>query len=535
MRQAALVPTLAVAALFAFVPGVTAIGPGGWDHAGHGATPAQPSLNGWVFALNTDDPGLLLVGGDFTSAGGVANASQIATWNGTTWGALNGPPIGNGAVNAIAYHAGNVYAGGTFQNAGGDPDADFLAVWNGNGWAPFCNAPGPAFSGNVMALQVLGNTLYVGGTFQNGAGIAAADGLLACDLTTGDSRATVPHDGDISGSVYALAADANGVLYAGGTFTNVEGIDAADHVAAYDGTWHAMGAGSGPKGGAVEDHVRALVANGPEVWIGTDAADVADIATADHVARWDGTEWHAVGTNTAGTDGWFPTTTSINALTIANGLVVAAGSFQNADGVATADNIAYFDGGAWYPIGSNGAGNGPYLGDTRALAVFRGKLYASGNFTSAGGDTKAESLAAYALKLPDARVGNATNGPWTGDGVYSPTGAGESRTQSVAKNHSVTFYVSIQNDGIDAGAFTVTGTGSANGYSVQYFQAATNVTTAVKAGTFSTLNLVPGSAIRLKVVVTRGASSALSARYLVKAVSAAGAPPDAVKVIVTAK
>ena len=39
--------------------------------------------------------------------------------------------------------------------------------------------------GNVKALQIVGPTLYVGGDFQDGAGIEAADYLLACDLASG--------------------------------------------------------------------------------------------------------------------------------------------------------------------------------------------------------------------------------------------------------------------------------------------------------------------------------------------------------------
>ena len=67
------------------------------------------------------------------------------------------------------------------------------------------------------------------------------------------------------------------------------------------------------------------------------------------MARWNGSAWSAVGSNTAGTDGWFPATTFINALTTSGSLVFAAGSFQNANGVATADDIAYFDGGDLAP------------------------------------------------------------------------------------------------------------------------------------------------------------------------------------------
>src|SRR5688572_31613803 len=44
----------------------------------------------------------------------------------------------------------------------------------------------PAFAGTVHALQIIGNTLYIGGSFQNAAGIASADYLVACDLATGN-------------------------------------------------------------------------------------------------------------------------------------------------------------------------------------------------------------------------------------------------------------------------------------------------------------------------------------------------------------
>ncbi len=126
-------------------------------------------------------------------AGGNPKAKRIARWNGSTWSALGNTPLTNGSVSAIAYHAGKVYVGGTFLNAGGHGNADFLAVWDGSSWAPFCNSTNgdPTFGGSVDALQIIGNTLYVGGSYQNGAGIDAADYLLACDLTTGASSATV--------------------------------------------------------------------------------------------------------------------------------------------------------------------------------------------------------------------------------------------------------------------------------------------------------------------------------------------------------
>ena len=58
----------------------------------------------------------------------------------------------------------------------------------------------------MRALQVIGSTLYVGGTFQNANGDKRADYLIACDLATGTPSPTVDTDGDFTGAIYALAA-----------------------------------------------------------------------------------------------------------------------------------------------------------------------------------------------------------------------------------------------------------------------------------------------------------------------------------------
>jgi hypothetical protein len=376
-----------------------AAGPGGWDHLGDGGSPSTSSLNGAVRALNADAPGVLYVSGAFTDAGGIPDADHIAMWNGSAWSALGAPPL-TGDVNAIAYSGGRVFAGGTFSDAGGNPNADFLAVWDGSQWAPFCSSAtgAPAFGGNVDALQIIGSTLYVGGEFQNGGGLATADYLLACDLATGAARSTVSTDGATSGSVYALTADSNGILYAGGTFTNMAGIPDADHVASYDGSaWHAMGSGPVQGTGAVTGIVRGLGSGGTNVYVGTDAVDVAGIPQADHVAKWDGSAWSAMGADASGTNGWFPSSTSIYAFTTAGSQVFAGGSFQNANGDPLGDEIAVFDGSAWHPVGSNGAGEGPLNANVLTLTVFGQKLYAGGGFGNAGGDSLADSAASFSL------------------------------------------------------------------------------------------------------------------------------------------
>ncbi|MEO8688010.1 MAG: Ig-like domain-containing protein [Solirubrobacteraceae bacterium] len=392
-----------------------ATGAGGWDHLG--GTAALPALNAAVSALNADRPGALYAGGAFTAAGGVAGADRIAKWNGAAWSAVTPPEVrlSNGAVDAIAYDSvtGRLIVGGTFTNAGGNPNADFLAEWTGSAWTQVCNrvsGTGAPVTATVYALKIIGRTLYVGGAFADGAGLTSADRLMACNLDTGAAGATIVDPAhEFTGTVYALTADSNGTLYAGGGFTDLEGNPAADNVAYRDGSgWHEMGPGAGTCSCAVDTFVRSLAAVGTDVYVGTDATNVAGIAKADHVARWDGA-WHAVGSNAAGTDGWFPATATITGLTHVGTTIYAAGSFQNAGGDPRADKIASFSGSAWHAVGSDGAGNGPLLGSGDvAVAPFGGRVVAGGNFTSAGGDTQAKYVATYpgAYTLTVSRTGS---------------------------------------------------------------------------------------------------------------------------------
>jgi hypothetical protein len=398
----ALVLAFSAAVTVLLAAGASAAGPGGWSHLGTGGKAGTAPLNDAVYALNSQNPGVLYAGGAFTSAGGNPGAAFIARWNGTTWAPVGSPAL-DGAVNAIAYSAGRVFVGGQFTNAGGNPNADFVAVWDGVSWKPFCSSTsgGPAFGGSVQALQIIGSTLYVGGSFGNGGGIASADYLLACDLSTGASHSLVSRDGDITGGVYALTADSNGTLYAAGQFINMAGIPAADHVAAYSGgAWHALGTGPSPGGGSVDDYVRSITALGTNVYIGSDASNIGGIAQADHVARWNGSTWSAMGSATGGANGWFSTSTFIYGLAAYGSRVYATGSFQNSNGDPRSDFIAVFDGSAWHNVGTNGAGNGPLGGIGQAVAVYGQNVVAGGHLNNAGGDPLADFIASYPL-APD--------------------------------------------------------------------------------------------------------------------------------------
>ena len=215
------------------------------------------------------------------------------------------------------------------------PTADHLAVWDGQAWAPACGGAQHPYGGNVKALQVIGSTLYIGGEFQDGAGLgSAADYLVACDLATGTPSATLGPGQVFSGA--GVCADRRQQRHA----VCRRGLHQPRQQPGGRPRrlllrWHVARAGL-RRGAAcqcaVDDFVRSLTAVGTDVYVGTDVKDVAGIAQADNVARWTGSEWSAVGSNAAGTDGWFPASTFIYALTSFDSKVFAAGSFQNAAG-----------------------------------------------------------------------------------------------------------------------------------------------------------------------------------------------------------
>jgi len=152
-------------------------------------------LNDEVDALAIRPNGDLLVGGRFTSAGGIP-ASRIARWNGASWSTVGSGM--NDAVRAIAVMPnGNVVAGGAFTVAGGVPSA-YWAQWTGNGIPWVAAQPEPqsvtegatvtvaaavaegfAFDGPVMAEWRRNGTPIADGTSGASAGGGSVSGATA--------------------------------------------------------------------------------------------------------------------------------------------------------------------------------------------------------------------------------------------------------------------------------------------------------------------------------------------------------------------
>ena len=140
-------------------------------------------------------------------------------------------------------------------------------------------------------------------------------------------------------------------------------------------------------------------------------------------------------------------------------------------------------------------------------------------------------LASVVVRRPDGRIRlgstgvdggqvSTYHGPWLGNRIYYATGAGQAAIlpqRAAVVGSFVTFDISIQNNGNRTDRFKVKATGAADGWTVTYSRGATNITSAVVAGTYRTPSLAPGATylIHAKVTLNSVGSASVSVVRLV--------------------
>ncbi len=141
-----------------------------------------------------------------------------------------------------------------------------------------------------------------------------------------------------------------------------------------------------------------------------------------------------------------------------------------------------------------------------------------------------------ATRRPDSLIGTHGIGPWTGNGVYNGTGAGQSQSMSVKRGKSYTFWAQIQNDGNIADTFSIKGTKAPAGFAITYMVGTANVTATIESGAYHP-SLLAGGSLIVQVKITVKASTAVGKTFkdVILATSIAGATKDAVVETVKAK
>ena len=296
------------------------------------------------------------------------------TFSDANWISMGGVPGTDSTVRAaVVDGAGHLYIGGDFTVAG-DAAANYVAKWDGSSWHGLGTGMGGEMGEDgpcVYALAASGSDLYAGGDFKT------AGGVTANCIAKWDGSSWHALGAGIGGEmeedhpfVFALAVSGSD-LYVGGYFTTAGSVT-ANYIARWDGSsWHALGAG-------VDYTVSALAVSGSDLYAGGGFTTAGGV-TANHIAKWDGSSWHALG---RGMD------SGVDALAVSgNGDLYAGGWFDTA-GDVTAKRIAKWDGNQWHALGG-GMDNG-----VDALAVSGNNLYAGGGFRTAGGVT-ANSIAKW--------------------------------------------------------------------------------------------------------------------------------------------
>ena len=318
---------------------------------------------GIVLALDVFNDSLY-AGGSFTGAGPLLR-NRIARWDGSAWSSLGEGIIGPTAhrVRAITHMGNDLYVGGTFTNAGG-VIASNIARWDGAQW----HALGSGVNSNVHAMADFAGGLLVGGAFTQ-AGGAPANRLAQWNGATW-SEAT-----SVNSNVNAIVIRPDGLPVIGGQFTMVQGAS-ANKVAEFTwgAGWHGLPVSIMSPGG----NVMALAVSGDDLYIG--GSFVIPSVNATNIVKVSRTGvWSALGNGVIGRG----TTTPINALLVRGNDLFAAGTITNASGLEVRA-IARWDGTNWHAMGS-GFEMIPGSPTLSALAVFEDSIYVGGLFVRAGG------------------------------------------------------------------------------------------------------------------------------------------------------
>jgi hypothetical protein len=282
------------------------------------------------------------------------------------WDPQFGPSTADPAtIQTIAVKGDSIIIGGSFQYFLG-MDAYSLALWNGQRWMPL--VPGGALSvtgspGTISAIAVgPRGELAIAGQF------ARIGGTPATNLAIYDWETIRPIPGTFEGSITTVAWIGTD-LYVGGAFSSVDGISGTSGIARWDGSqWHALGSGLS------DGNVSVIYADGNDLYVGGSFRRAGNLQTLA-IARWDGSQWHALG------DGLSGETSTARAQVLAitklwDGSLVAGGDFARS-GSQRISNLARWNGTAWEALGDPD-------GTVTALLVDGQRLYVSGGFETIG-------------------------------------------------------------------------------------------------------------------------------------------------------
>ena len=312
-----------------------------------------------IYADTTNNA--LIVGGNFSQAGGIS-AISIAKWNGISWSLMGaGNPFSSYPVVSITKYNGEIYAG-CFSVGNGA-----IKKWDGSTW----DNVGSGVYAVVWAMKVFDNELYISG------GIDTVGGMPCKGIAkwNGSNWTCIGMPSNITTSVTVDAiCEYNGELYFGGQFYSTEyPNDTIENIIRYDGnSWKSVGGGLHGN----MDAVACIVNYKNELYV-AGSFTKAHGNVGNYIQKWNGISWSEVGGGVMGINGG---NGQISDLKVFHDELYAVGVFSFA-GSVPAQHIAKWDGTNWCGLGST------FNNTIGTLAIYNDTLYIGGGFTIIDGDT----------------------------------------------------------------------------------------------------------------------------------------------------
>ena len=342
---------------------------------------------GIVDAVVSDGAGGWYIAGNFTHVGGAARDGLAHVLSG---GSVDPSFVPNPeltevrTVSALALSGGALYIGGDFTKVNGTARNGLAAVNTSDGSLTGFNPAPSSGSVQIQALAVASGVLYAGGSFTEMGGQARA-GLAAFTVSTGALTSWAPQATGIFPTVRALAVSGS-TIYLAGYFDHISG-EPRSGFAAVDTSgvlqpWNPEASGCATPGLALAVSATAVYVGGCFTSIGGQAR----------------VSFAALDPTTAKATSWNPEVSggTVEGIAVSGSTVYASGSFTGIGGQAR-NGLAALDAGTaaasgWNPNLNLNTNPGETT-EVPALAASGSTVFVGGDFTSVGGVSRTDLAA----------------------------------------------------------------------------------------------------------------------------------------------
>ncbi len=372
-------------------------------------------INGTVSAVALLGTDVFFVG-NFSEAGGLTGVQNVVRWNSTTykWSRL-GTGV-RGQVFAVAALGQDVYVGGRFDQAGGLTARNIARFNLSSGtWSPVMDGATNGVDDVVRVLTAQNGALYVGGDFR-AAGNLASPCLARYNPGGGTWERMITTIASFSVADPSVSAIAfNGAdMYVGGEFDRIDGVSCRNVMRRISSGWDPLSSGPGESG--LDGRVLCFAFRNNEVYIGGDFKQAVQRDTnlflTSNICYWSTSDRRYQPLMPNGTNTNYNPRGSITSMLVWRGYLYAAGNFTDAGGAATG-GFARYDFSrqrqAFNAVGGGIDGSAFALLEIPDGILLAGRFATAGNVAAAGAAIWNDVVYAPLTDVPD----NGTNGPVT--------------------------------------------------------------------------------------------------------------------------